>query len=122
MQSVAPLQPLAPLEMPVKPGPGQVLLYVVLSEVENMTISETLTLLVEMGYQPELRYRQWADEKGALQTSLYAVLKDEQHDPTLEIDSEYLVEELETLWNHIQPDLAVRCPRGLPKKSVRAAA
>ncbi|MBD2122533.1 acyl carrier protein [Trichocoleus sp. FACHB-262] len=122
MQSVAPLQPLAPLEMPVKPGPGQVLLYVVLSEVENMTISETLALLVEMGYQPELRYRQWKDESSTLQTSLYAVLKDEQHGPTTEIDSEYLAEELETLWNHIQPDLAVRCPRGLPKKSAGVAA
>lgn len=109
-------------EMPIVPKPGEVFLYVCLSEVKNMTVAETLTLLQEMGYSPELRYRQ-SKEDGKV--SLYALLKHEQHAADFFIDSDHdsdhMADEWEALVMRIEPDLAVRCPHGVPRREPIAA-
>jgi hypothetical protein len=105
--------PFSGLEMPIIPKPGEVFLYVSLSEVKNMTVTETIAMLEEMGYSPELRYRQ-SKEDGAV--SIYALLKHEQYDPD-SIEGFYpLHSEWETLARKIKPTLAVCCPRGLPRQ------
>ena len=95
----------------IRPGakPGQIILGVDLSETERS--SQVLNLLTELGYEPHLRYLE-------LKTGLhvFAVLKDEQHDPNVMIDDEYLMNEWETLSYHITPSTAVRLWRGYPKQ------
>lgn len=106
------------LELPIIPKPGEVFLAVNLSAVENNTVAETLKLLGEMGYTPQLRYRQSKDGK----VSLYAVLKHEQVEPEMLANSDYLGDELDTLAELIQPADAITSPRGLlsAKKPVAA--
>ncbi|NJL42042.1 MAG: acyl carrier protein [Leptolyngbyaceae cyanobacterium RM2_2_4] len=106
------------LDLPIVPKPGEVFLYVCLSEIQNMTVTEALSLFEKMGYAPELRYRQ---SKSDNKVSLYALLKHERHDPESLIDSDYLADEWEALVQQIEPDTAVRCPRGLPKAKPVAA-
>lgn len=88
--------------------PGQIILGVDLSETERC--SQVLDLLTELGYEPQLRYLE-------LKTGLhvFALLKDEQHDPTVMIDDEYLMDEWEALVNQITPSKAVRLWRGYPR-------
>lgn len=62
-------------QMDVVPKPGQAILYVRLSDVENLTIAECLSLLQSLGYSPDLRYSQWATDPR--QVTLYAFLKEE---------------------------------------------
>jgi hypothetical protein len=94
----------------IRPGakPGQIILGVDLSETERS--SQVLDLLTELGYEPQLRYLE-------LRTGLhvFAVLKDEQHDPNVMIDDEYLMNEWETLVSQITPSTAVRLWRGYPR-------
>jgi hypothetical protein len=108
-------------KLSLPPKPGQAMLYVELTLVENMAIADCLALLVERGYQPELRYRQWRDSEGNSLTGLFAVLKDEHHDPAWLEASEYLADERDQLAELIKPDLAVRCPRGRTKRLAIAA-
>jgi hypothetical protein len=103
-------------ELSLPPKTGEVLLFVELSRVENMTIAECLTMLKLMGYQPELRYRQWSDTAGSQHIGLFALLKHEICDPQTLIDSDYMVEEWSELTQLIKPSTAVCCPRGLPKR------
>jgi hypothetical protein len=97
------------LELPIIPKPGEVFLAVNLSAVENMTVAETLKLLEEMGYTPQLRYRQSKDGN----VSLYALLKHEQVDPEKLANSDYLGDELDALGEVIEPADAITSPRGL---------
>lgn len=93
----------------IRPGakPGQIILGVDLSETERF--SQVLNLLTELGYDPQLRYLE-------LRSGLhvFAVLKDEQHDSSVMIDDEYLMNEWETLSYQITPSTAVRLWRGYP--------
>lgn len=96
----------------IRPGakPGQIILGVDLSETERS--SQVLDLLTELGYEPQLRYLD-------LRTGLhvFAVLKDEQHDPNVMIDQEYLMNEWEKLVNQITPSTAIRLWRGYPRQT-----
>jgi hypothetical protein len=94
------------LRLKVGAKPGQVVLFVDLSTVEQP--SEVLRLLTSLGYEPQLRYLE-------LKTGLHvvAILKDEQHDPSQQLDEEYLLDEWEDLTAQINPD-AVRLWRGYP--------
>lgn len=95
-----------------KPRPGQLLLYIDFSEIKQRSIEATLQILKELSYEPELRY---SEREG--QVKLYALLKDEQHDPSVPIPDEYLEDELEALYERLLPDdLAIRCARGLIQK------
>ncbi|KYC36850.1 hypothetical protein WA1_45145 [Scytonema hofmannii PCC 7110] len=106
------------LELPVIPKPGEVFLAINLSAVENMTVAETLNLLEQMGYSPQLRYRQAKDGN----VSLYALLKHEHVEPEMLTNIDYLGDELDTLAEVIQPADAITSPRGLSpaKKAVTA--
>ncbi|KYC36877.1 hypothetical protein WA1_45285 [Scytonema hofmannii PCC 7110] len=99
------------LELPVIPKPGEVFLAINLSVVENMTVAETLNLLEQMGYSPQLRYRQAQD--GNSNVSLYALLKHEHVEPEMLINLDYLGDELDALAEVIQPADAITSPRGL---------
>jgi hypothetical protein len=105
------------LELPVIPKPGEVFLAVNLSELENITVAETLKLLEAMGYTPQLRYRQSTDGN----VSLYALLKHEYVDLEMLANSGYLGDELDALAEVIQPTDAITSPRGLaPAKKLVA--
>jgi hypothetical protein len=104
------------LELPVIPKSGEVILAINLSAVENHTVAETLKLLEEMGYTPQLRYRQLESS----QISLYALLKHERVEPEMLANTDYLGDELDALAEVIQPAEAITSPRGLSsvKKTV----
>ncbi|HAA27025.1 MAG TPA: acyl carrier protein [Cyanobacteria bacterium UBA8553] len=106
------------LELPVIPKPGEVFLAVNLTAVQNRSVAETLKLLEEMGYTPQLRYRQSKDGD----VSLYALLKHEQVEPEMLLESDYLGDELDALAEVIEPADAITSPRGLKsaKKPVPA--
>ncbi len=93
----------------IRPGakPGQIILGVDLSKTQRS--SQALSLLTQLGYEPQLRYLE-------LKTGLhvFAILKDEQYDPNLMIDDEYLISEWENLSDQITPSTAVRLWRGYP--------
>lgn len=96
----------------MRPGarPGQIILGIDLSETERS--SKVLDLLAELGYEPQLRYLE-------LRTGfhVFAVLKDEQHDPNVTLADEYLMNEWSTLVNRIVPSTAVRLWRGYSKRT-----
>ena len=97
-----------------KPKPGQLLLYIDFSAIKQRSIEATLQILKELSYEPELRY---SEREG--QVKLYALLKDEQHDPSVPIPEEYMEEELGALYERLVPDdLAIRCARGLPQTNL----
>jgi hypothetical protein len=106
------------LDLPIIPKPGEVFLAIDLSAVENMTVAKTLNLLVQMGYSPQLRYRQAKDGN----VSLYALLKHEHIEPEMLANTDYLGNELDILAEVIQPADAITSPRGLSpaKKAVTA--
>jgi hypothetical protein len=108
------------LELPVIPQPGEVFLAVELTAVTNMTVTETLNLLQNMGYNPTLRYRQFKDGK----VSVYALLKHEHVNPETLQNTDYLGEELDALAEIIQPTDAITSPRGiaLAKKAASVVA
>jgi hypothetical protein len=108
-------------EISLPPKPGEVLLFVELSRVENMTIAQCLTMLELMGYKPELRYRQWQDAAGIEHIGLFALLRHEICDPQMLIDSDYMLEEWSAIAQQIKPSTAVCCPRGLPRRTAIAA-
>ena len=86
------------LELPVIPKSGEVFLAVNLSAVKNPSVPETLKLLEDMGYTPQLRYRQSRDGN----ISLYALLKHEQVEPEILVNTDYLGDELDALAEVIQ--------------------
>ncbi|UIE36022.1 hypothetical protein [Leptodesmis sichuanensis] len=98
----------------MRPGarPGQIILGIDLSEVEHP--SQVLSLVEHLGYDPQLRYLELN-----IGLHILAVLKDEQHDPMVMIDDDYLMDEWEALTGQITPSTAVRLWRGLPKEQAR---
>jgi hypothetical protein len=95
----------------MRPGakPGQIILGIDLSEIEHP--SQILALLEQQGYEPQLRYLELK-----IGLHIFAVLKDEQHDPTVVLDDEYLMDQWKALRQQITPPTAVRLWRGLPKE------
>jgi hypothetical protein len=75
----------------------------------------TLDILKDRGYAPELR--QCTFKTGDRPV---AILKDEQFDPSLEIDDEYLMDEWLALREAIDPN-AVRLWRGHPEQEATLA-
>jgi hypothetical protein len=108
-------------ELSLPPKPGEILFFVELSRVENMTIAECLTMLQLMGYQPELKYRQWNDADGIQHIGLFALLKHEKSISQEMLDSDYMFYEWSAIAQLIKPSEAVCCPRGLPKRVAIAA-
>jgi hypothetical protein len=98
-------------QLPRIPRPGQFLLYVDLSAVTQRSVSETLNTLGKLGYEPQLRYQEMQDG-----LRLYALLRDEQLDPTQPICDRYRLEERLALYEAFpDDDMAIYCPRGLPQ-------
>jgi hypothetical protein len=92
--------------MSVIPKPGEVMLYVALHEVENMTPVEVLDFAKSLGFTPELRTLTWQKDIET-KVGLYAMLyyDHRQYDSGLEPD--FLETELDALWGQISPDTAV---------------
>lgn len=111
---VCPVIPPDPYLMPARPHRSQVLFYVTLTDVQNLSIAETFKLLVELGYTPQLRYREWLKADGERALRLYALLRYEQHDFNRPVDRDYLSDELEVLWGKIVPSTAVSLSKGCP--------
>lgn len=107
------VQQLEALKLPIGANPGQIVLGVDLSEVQHP--SETLTLLTSLGFTPQLRYVEFT-----VGLHVFALLKEEQHDPTQAIDDDYLMAEWEALVAQINPD-AVHLWRGAPRRALAAA-
>jgi len=99
----------------MRPGakPGQIVLGIDLSEVEHP--SQVLALVEQQGYEPQLRYLELK-----IGLHIFAILKDEQHDPMTMIDEDYLIDAWETLGSQITPSTAVRLWRGEPKAQTPA--
>lgn len=102
------------LKLAVGAKPGQILLLVDLTSTPNPT--EVLAGLKEMSYEPQIRYCLFA-------TGLHvmAVLKNEQLDPTLDIDDEYLMDEWISLGERFGQE-SVRLWRGHPSRKTMAIA
>ena len=99
-------------EMVHVPRPGQFLLYVDLTAIKHQSIDASLQQLQKLGYRPQLRYTQ--AESGI---RLWALLRDEQHNPAQRIDDFYRFEEREALHAVFDcPEEVVYCNRGLPQQ------
>jgi hypothetical protein len=92
-------------EMPIIPKRGEIMLYLSLSEIENMTPWEALKLAESLDFKPELGYRVW-QENSVQQVGIYALLHYEQRDFDSGLEPDYLERELEVLWT-IQPSIAI---------------
>jgi hypothetical protein len=95
------------LEMPVRLEPGEIMLYLDLHRIENMSAIAALKLAQDLGFNPELRYR-YTDQEGDREFGLCAILHREQrpYDSALEID--YVTDPaFETLATEIKPNTAV---------------
>jgi hypothetical protein len=101
--------------IPFRPRPGQALLFVDLSTALNPI--EILDILIQLGYEPVLKYRQLPTGK----QELCALLKFEQYETSYPTE-EYLTEEWGNLCetSGINPDF-IRCQRGHFKQPVAAA-
>ena len=92
--------------MSLIPKPGEVMLYVALHRVLNMTPVELLDFAKSLGFTPELRTRTF-DKDGKTQVGVYAMLYYDQRDPASGLEADFLKAELEALCNRINPDTAV---------------
>src|SRR5579883_803593 len=81
--------------MPLSPQPGEILLYLDLHRVANMTPVAALKLTESLGFQPELRTRTWTVD-GETQTGLYALLHYERRDYNAVLEAEHPVDGLFT--------------------------
>jgi hypothetical protein len=93
--------------MPIRPQPGEILLYLSLDEIENMTVLEALTLADSLGFKPEMRYSTWMED-GEEKAELYALLHYEKRDYESSLEADYFSVEQEVLATRIQPSIAVR--------------
>jgi hypothetical protein len=94
------------LEMPVRPKPGEIMLYLELHRIENMTPLAALKLAESPGFKPELRYRTW-EKDGVQQTGIYALLRYETREFNSALDADYLESELEALATQTTPDISI---------------
>jgi hypothetical protein len=105
-------------QLQTRPRAGQFLVYIDLSLIQSRSKAETLALLEQMGYEPQLRYL----ETSAGEIQLYALLRDEQHDPALPIPDHYLLDERIALFEAFPgEETAIYSLRGLPKQQAIAA-
>jgi hypothetical protein len=95
------------LELPLSPQAGEVFLYLDLDKLGKMPVAQAIAIAQELGYSPELRYRQ---QSGII--TIYALLKYEQHDPNEWLGDDYLGDEMDALAEKIPTD-AIRSPRRL---------
>lgn len=103
----------ATYQMQLRPRSGQFLMFVELTAID-LPIAETFSRLERLGYTPQLRYSESGKE-----VKLYALLRDEQFDPTQSIDDLYRLEERIRLFEAFPgSESAIYCPRGLPANQV----
>lgn len=111
-------QLLTKYQLQMKPRPGQFLVYIDLSMVQSRSKAETLTELERLGYAPQLRFL----ETPSGEVKLYALLRDEQHDPTQRIPDTYLREETIALFEAFPGEAtAIYSLQGVPKPQAIAA-
>lgn len=91
--------------------PGERLVYVELTRLVDMSIERCLSILVALGYSPQLHYLP-VEVDGKTCIRLYAVLKHEFYSQGQDTGDDALDDELEILITHIPFD-TVRCPRKL---------
>ncbi len=106
--------------MSLIPKPGEVMLYISLHEIENLTPVEVLDLARSLGFKPELRTRTWQQE-GETKVGLYAMLHYERRDPKAGLEPDFLDTELEALHEQISPGVAVRFAYRLQQGRLDAA-
>lgn len=94
------------LTMSLIPQPGEVMLYVALHRVTNMTPIKVLDFAKSLGFTPELRTRTYTKD-GETKVGLYALLYHDQRDPDSGLEPNLLEVELEALYERIAPDTAV---------------
>jgi hypothetical protein len=105
-------------QLQMRPSVGQFLVYIDLSMIQSRTKADTLALLVQLGYEPQLRYLE--TQTGEIQ--LYALLRDEQHDPSFPIADDYLLIDRIALFELFPgEETAIYSLRGLPKPQTIAA-
>jgi hypothetical protein len=92
--------------MPIRPQPGEILLYLSLDEIENMTVLEALTLADSLGFKPEMRYSTWMED-GEEKAELYALLHYEKRDYESSLEADYFSAEQEILATRIKPTSAI---------------
>lgn len=94
-------------EMQLRPKRGEIMLYISLHQVENMTSWEALKLAESLGFSPELRYRSW-EKNGENQVGIYALLHYEKREFESTLEASYITDAaFETLAQQIKPDTAV---------------
>ena len=93
-------------EMPIRPKAGEILLYLALHRIENITPTEALKLGESLGFQPQLRYRTW-EKDGVQLVGIYALLHYEKRDFDSALEPDYLEDQLEALFTQIVPSNAV---------------
>lgn len=99
--------------------PGERLLYVELTRLTDLSIERCLSILVALGYAPQLHYLPvWKD--GETHIRLYALLKSEFFAVDQDSREADLDDELEILIRHIPSD-CIRCPRKLHLQLITAA-
>lgn len=106
--------------MSVIPKPGEVMLYIALHEVENMTPVEALDFAKSLGFAPELRTLTWQKE-GETKVGLYAMLYHDQREFDSALEPDFLEAELDALWGQISPDTAVNFAYRLKQGRLDAA-
>lgn len=92
--------------MSLIPQPGEVMLYVALHRVENMTPVKVLEFAKSLGFTPELRTRTYTKD-GETKVGLYAMLYHDQRNLKSALEADFLEVELETMCARISPDTAV---------------
>ncbi len=95
------------LEMSLIPAPGEIMLYVSLHDVENMTPYEVLRLAENLGFSPQLRCKTWEHE-GNQEYGIYALLHYDRRDYDSALESDYVTDKaFESLSKQIEPDTAI---------------
>ncbi len=94
-------------EMPLTLKPGEIMLYLDLHRIENISPIDAIKLAESLGFEPQLRYRTWQSDDST-QVGIYALLHYEQRDYNSELEANYATDEqFETLAAQIVPDTAV---------------
>lgn len=100
-------------ELPVSLSGGQRIVYIDFSEIKSRSVAETLKLVEELDYYPQLRY---LETPNGIQ--LYALLRFEQLDPNEPIPEDHWVDDVMKLCEQFPNEpLAVRYSLGVPQKS-----
>jgi hypothetical protein len=95
------------LPMPVCLEPGEIMLYLDLHRIENMSVLDALKLAETLGLTPQLRYR-LLDRDADQTMGLYALLHYEKRPFESVLEADYVTDSaFEALTNQIQPDTAV---------------